>query len=69
MFTPKRPDATCLIAERREVAVRVGHEAGRILAALAGVRLAADPVHRDRERLVRLARDRAERHRAGRRSA
>ncbi len=37
-----------------------------ILAALAGVRAAADPVHRDRQRLVRLARQRAERHRAGR---
>src|SRR5262249_52447649 len=35
------------------------------LAAFAGVRLAADPVHRDRKRGVRLARDRAERHRAG----
>ena len=37
-----------------------------VLAALAGVRLAADAVHRDRERLVRLARDRAVAHRAGR---
>src|ERR671933_259949 len=34
-------------------------------AALAGVRLAAEAVHRDRERLVRLGRERAERHRAG----
>ena len=47
------------------VAVRVRDVARRILAALAGVRAAADPVHRDRERLVRLARERAERHRAG----
>ena len=37
-----------------------------VLAALAGVRLAADAVHRDRERLVRLLRDRAVAHRAGR---
>src|ERR1700716_220575 len=35
------------------------------LAAFAGVRLAADPVHGDRQRGVRLARDRAERHGAG----
>src|SRR5262249_49151228 len=43
-----------------EVAVRVGYVAHRVLAALAGVRLAAEAVHRDREVLVRLARDRAE---------
>src|ERR687884_625766 len=49
-----------------QVAVRVGREARRVLAALAGVRLAAEAVHRDRERLVRLGRDRAERHGAGR---
>src|ERR1043165_141575 len=36
------------------------------LAALAVVPLAADPVHGDRERGVGLARDRAERHGAGR---
>ena len=48
------------------VAVRVADVAHRVLAALAGVRLAAEAVHRDRERLVRLARERAERHRAGR---
>src|SRR5207249_9907836 len=46
------------------VAVRVALVADGILAALAGVRLAADPVHRDGEVLVRLAADRAERHRA-----
>ena len=51
------------------VAVGVRRVARRVLPALAGVRLAAEPVHRDRERLVRLARQRAERHRAGRRSA
>ena len=66
MLTPKRPEATCLIAERRESPFASRHVAHRILAALAGVRLAAEPVHRDRERLVRLARERAERHGAGR---
>src|SRR5205823_4933727 len=45
-----------------EVAVRVRLVAHRVLAALAGVRLAADPVHGDGEVLVRLAADRAERH-------
>ena len=43
MLTPKRPDATCLIFER----ARSSREARRVLAALAGVRAAADPVHRD----------------------
>src|SRR5439155_14722065 len=41
------------------VAVRVPDVAHGILAALAGVRLAADAVHRDRERLVLLAAERA----------
>ena len=41
------------------VAVRVGDVPLRILAALAGVRLAADPVHRDGQRLVRFLADRA----------
>src|SRR6187549_121455 len=58
MVTPKRPDAICLIA------VRQRHEPRGIFAAFAGVALAADPVHRDRERLVRLGRQRAEAHRA-----
>ena len=65
MLTPKRPEATCLIAERRWSPLASGREADGILAALAGVRLAAEAVHRDRQRLVRLARQRAERHRAG----
>src|SRR5579863_7586992 len=47
------------------IAVRQRFEAIGLLAALAGVGLAADPVHGDCERGVRLARDRAERHRAG----
>jgi hypothetical protein len=40
-------------------------EARRILAAFAGVRLAADAVHGDRQRAVRFGRNRAERHGAG----
>jgi hypothetical protein len=40
-------------------------EAPRVLAALAGVRAAAEAVHRPGERLVRLGGDRPERHRAG----
>ena len=42
------------------IAVRHRLEAVALLAAFAGVGLAADPVHRDRKRGVRLARDRAE---------
>ena len=64
--TPKRPDATCLMAERIEIAVGQRLEAVSLLAALARVRLAADAVHGDGERGVRLARDRAEAHGAGR---
>ena len=41
-------------------------EAVRVLAALTGVGLRAEPVHRDREGLVRLLADRAVGHRAGR---
>src|SRR5271170_5009406 len=47
-----------------EVAVGVAHKPRRILAAFAGVALAADPVHRDREIFVRLFAYRSERHRA-----
>src|SRR5579885_227287 len=47
------------------VAVGIGREAGWVFAALAGVALAADPVHRDRKVLVRFLADRSERHRAG----
>ena len=65
-MTPNRADATCLIALRRESPFGVGHVALRILAALAGIRPAAEAVHRDRQRLVRFAADRAVRHRAGR---
>ena len=47
------------------VAVRERRVAGRILAPLAGVGLAAQPVHRDRERLVGLRGDGAVAHGAG----
>ncbi len=49
-----------------QVAVVVRDEAVGVLAALAGVGLAAQPVHRDRQGLVRLLRDRAVGHRTGR---
>jgi hypothetical protein len=51
-----------LIALRPQVAVLVALVADGVLAALAGVRLAAEAVHRDGEVLVRLAADRSERH-------
>ena len=47
------------------VAVGIALEAGGIFAALAGVALAAQPVHRDGEVFVRLLADRSEGHRAG----
>ena len=55
------------LLDRRAHRIAVGQrlEAVGLLAALAGVRLAADAVHRDRQRGVRLAADRAEAHRAG----
>ena len=65
MVTPKRADATCLIALRRQSPFGVTLEALLALAAFAGVALAADAVHRDREVFVRLGADRAEAHRAG----
>ena len=66
LVTPNRPEATCLIAlfllsplGKRLVPLGV-------LAPFAGVRLAAHPVHGDRQGLVRLGRDRAVAHGAGR---
>src|SRR5262249_51516975 len=47
------------------IAVRQPLEAVRLLAALAGIRLAADAVHGNGERGVCLARDRAETHGSG----
>src|SRR6185503_6949418 len=49
-----------------EVAVGIARVARGVLAALAGVRLAADPVHGDGQRLVRLLADGAIGHGAGR---
>src|SRR5262249_3894255 len=48
------------------VAVRLAEVARRVLAALAGVRLAADPIHGDGKGLVGLLADRAVGHGAGR---
>ena len=48
-----------------QVPVGVRHEAFRVLAALAGVGPAAQPVHGDGQGLVRLGRDRTVGHRAG----
>ena len=47
------------------VAVGVGDQPAGILPALAGVRPAADPVHGDRQRLVRFGGDRPQAHGAG----
>ena len=56
------------LVDRRpaQVAVGVGDVTVRVLTTLARVRLAADPVHGDGQRLVRLLRDGAVRHGAGR---
>ena len=59
------PGGHLLDRRTAEVAVGVGGEAIGVLAAFTGVGLAADPVHRDGEVLVRLGRDRAVGHRAG----
>ena len=48
-----------------QITVRVGLEALFVFSAFAGVGLAADAVHRDGQRLVRLFADRSERHGAG----
>jgi hypothetical protein len=54
-----------LIAERIRNRRFPAAEAIGLLAAFAGIRLAADPVHGNRKRGVRLTADRAEGHRAG----
>ena len=56
------------LLDRRAHGIAVGHRlvAIGLFAALARVRLAADTVHRDRQRGVRLARDRSVGHGAGR---
>ena len=60
---PPRRDLLDRAAHR--IAVGQPLEAIGLFAAFSGVRLAADAVHRDGERGVRLTRDRAERHGAG----
>ena len=59
------PRGDLLDRRAAQVAVGVAAEAARVLAALARVRAPAEAVHRDRQRLVGLGGDRAERHRAG----
>ena len=61
--TPKRADATCLIRASWRSPVAVGVYQAGILAALAGVRGAAGALDADRQRLVGLRRERADRHR------
>ena len=48
-----------------QISVGIGDIALRILAALAGIGLAADAVHGDRQRLMRFRRNRAVAHRSG----
>src|SRR5690606_26967667 len=56
-------DAEAARRDLLDLAALLGAVAGRVLAALAGVAAAAEPVHRDRQRLVRLGRERAQAHR------
>ena len=65
LVTPKRPEATCLIAERLESPLDSGLNARVVLAPFARVALAAQAVHGDGQRLVRFGGDRAEAHRPG----
>jgi len=66
VVTPKRPDATCLIAERIEYAVRrIGLKRSLSSPPSPVLDLPPIPVHRDRQRGVGFARDRAEAHGAG----
>ena len=63
--TPKRPDATCLIAERIESPFGSGLKRSASSPPSPVLELAADAVHGDGQRGVRLAADRAEAHGAG----
>ena len=47
------------------ISIRFQHVAGRVFAALAGIAASTDPVHRNRQGLVRLFADRAVGHRPG----
>ena len=60
MVTPKRPQATCLTALRRRVAVGVGLETVFIFSAFTGVRHAAEAIHGDGEGFVGFLADGAE---------
>ena len=62
-MTPKRADATCLIRASWRSPLAVRDVPGGVLAALAGVRGAAGALDADRQRLVGLRRQRADRHR------
>jgi len=59
VVTPKRAEATCLTALRRMSPLSSALNRASS-SPLAGVRLSANPIHRDRERLVRFLADRAE---------
>ena len=61
----RRRDAEAARRDLLDLRRLLGAVARRIFAAFAGIAARAEPVHRDRERLVRLGRQRAERH-AGR---
>ena len=63
---PEAPGRHLVDRRAAEVAVRVADVAIGVFATLAGVRLAAEAVHRDGEVLVRLLGDRPVRHRTGR---
>jgi hypothetical protein len=63
---PEAPTRDLLYSAAAAVAVLIRREPHRVLATLASVGLAAYAVHRDGQGLVRLPRERAERHRARR---
>ncbi len=65
MVTPKRRGSHLLDGAAAPVAIGIALEAGFILAALAGIGLAADAIHGDGQGLVGLLRDGAEGHGAG----
>src|SRR6478609_669716 len=71
VMTSDTEPARCHLLDRgsTHIAVRIRGETPRVLASLTAVRLAADPIHRNRERLVRLGRNRAVRHGTGREPA
>ena len=64
-MTPKRPDATCLIALRRRSPFSSGSKRCGSSPPSPLFDLRAEPVHRDGQGLVGLGADRSERHRAG----